>query len=286
MPRVEVLAEQPAAQTHRPPIEFDWVIVPAGEFLMGSDKSKDEKAFDDELPQHKLYLPTYRIARVPVTVAQFRTFVEAAAYKTTAEARGSALIWNGSKWKDVKGANWAHPRGPDRDVKQKAEHPATCLSWHDAMAFCAWAGVRLPSEAEWEKAARGTDGRIWPWGNQQPSKDLCNCNFSFNMNVNDTTPVGIYPQGASPYGALDMAGNVWEWTSSLWGEDSSRPTYGYPYNSDDGRENLSAPDSVRRALRGGSYHNLVSSVRCAVQSRFIPVYGSIDDGFRVMSHGY
>ena len=151
---------------------------------------------------------------MPVTVAQFRMFVEATAYTTTAEARGSAWNWTG-KWEEVKGANWAHPRGPDSDVKQKADHPVTCVSWHDAMAFCNWAGVRLPTEAEWEKAARGTDGRIWPWGNQKPNKELCN----FNMDVGDTTAVGSYPKGASPYGVLDAAGNVWEWTSSLWGED-------------------------------------------------------------------
>jgi formylglycine-generating enzyme required for sulfatase activity len=151
--RPAILRHLQRPQVALPPIDFDWVVVPAGEFLMGSDKSKDKQAHDNETPQHKLYLPEYRIARVPVMVAQFAKFVEATAYTTTAELRGSTRVRTGSKWEEVKGANWAHPRGPDSDVKQKADHPVTCVSWHDAMAFCEWAGVRLPTEAEWEKAA-------------------------------------------------------------------------------------------------------------------------------------
>ena len=228
----QALPATPQAPTHAPcrpagPIAFDWVTIPAGEFLMGSDKTKDKLAFDDETPQHTLHLPEYRIARVPVTVAQFAAFVGATGHKTTAEVQGSAWNWTGSKWEEIKGADWAHPRGPESDVRAKQDHPVTCVSWHDAVAFCKWAGVRLPTEAEWEKAARGTDGRIWPWGNREPNSGVCN----FNMTVGDTTPVGRYPDGKSPYGLLDVAGNVWEWTSSLWGKEVDKPEFGYPYDA-------------------------------------------------------
>ena len=105
------------------------------------------------------------------------------------------------------------------------------------------------------------------------------------MNVGHTTPVGKYASGASPYGCLDMAGNVWEWTSSLWGEDWEKPKFGYPYNPDDGRENVDAPDSVRRVLRGGSFFNLRRSVRCAYRCYFVPDSRFDLFGFRVLSPG-
>ena len=141
--------------------------------------------------------------------------------------QGSAWSYTGSEWEEINGADWAHPRGPESDVRAKQDHPVTCVSWNDAVAFCKWAVVRLPTEAEWEKAARGTDGRIWPWGDREPNSGVCN----FNMTVGDTTPVGRYPDGKSPYGLLDVAGNVWEWTSSLWASRTS-------IDANDGRENL------------------------------------------------
>ncbi len=284
---IEPLAEQkpPEAAPHkpveapavivRPPIDFDWVTIPAGEFWMGSDKKQDPDAYDAELPRHQLYLPAYRIARVPVTVTQFEQFVKATDYKTLAEQQGSAHVYTGSRWKDVEGAYWARPRGPQSDVKQKANHSVTCVAWHDALAFCAWAQVRLPTEAEWEKAARGTDGRIYPWGNDAPDTERCN----FNMNVKDTTPVGNYPKCASFYGCLDMAGNVWEWTSSLWGEDVSKPTFIYPYKVDDGRENMFVSENIRRVLRGGSFFNSRRSVRCAYRGRYVPDLRDDDVGW-------
>jgi len=263
-------------------LRFDWVTIPAGSFLMGSDKRVDKQAYGDETPQHTVYLPEYRIARVPVTVAQFAAFGKATRHKTAAEEQGWAWNWTGAEWKEIKGADWAHPRGPKSDVRDKQDHPVTCVSWHDALAFCRWAGVRLPTEVEWEKAARGTDGRIWPWGNREPNSGVCN----FNMPGGDTTSVGRYPDGKSPYGLLDVAGNVWEWTSSLWGKDFSNPDYGYPYNPSGGRENQGAPDSVRRALRGGSFRDDAQNVRCAYRNRHSPDNRFDSFGFRVVSPGF
>ena len=167
-------------------------------------------------------------------------------------------------------------------MRAKQDHPVTCVSWHDALVFCKWAGVRLPTEAEWAKAARGTDGRIWPWGNREPNSGVCN----FNMTVGDTTPVGRYPDGKSPYGLLDVAGNVWEWTSSLWGTDSSKSEFGYPYDAKDGRENPGAPDTVRRILRGGSFGGDAQGVRCACRAGLDPVNRHVYLGFRVVSPGF
>ncbi len=271
----------PAVQRHfgrkvtKPPVSFDWIEIPAGPFLMGSDKHKDPDAWDDELPQHTVTLPAYRIARTPVTVAQFAAFVKATGYQTDAEKRGQAYVYTGSTWDWVKGANWQHPRGPESDVRQKQDHPVTCVTWQDAIAFCAWASevtgttIRLPSEAEWEKAARGTDGRIYPWGNDKPTKAHCN----FDINVGDTTPVGSYPKGASPYGMLDAAGNVWEWTNSLW--------KGYPYNATDGRED--SHSEGRPTVRGGSFGVDDWFVRCACRNNYFYPFDLV--GLRVASPG-
>jgi serine/threonine-protein kinase len=235
------------------PIVFDWVTIPAGEFLMGSDKQKDSMARDDETPQHRIYLPEYHIARIPVTNAQYLAFVKATGHKSP--------------------SSWKNGRIPDG----KENHPVVYISWNDAQTFCKWAGVRPPSEAEWEKAARGTDGRIWPWGDKPPDKNRCN----FNNNVGDITPVGKYPHGASPYGCLDMAGNVWEWTSSLWGDDWEKPYFGYPYDPNDGREDPEG-EYFFHVMRGGAFNYSGGDVRCACRVLFGPEFWIVGVGFRVV----
>ncbi|MDY6875415.1 MAG: SUMF1/EgtB/PvdO family nonheme iron enzyme [Chloroflexota bacterium] len=238
---------KPDVLTITSPIHLELVRVPAGEFLMGGDKSKDKKAYDYEQPQHRLHVSEFYIGKYPVTNAQYAAFVRATKQQVPRH------------WKKGK-----IPSG-------KGNHPVVYVAWYDALAFCEWLSREtgkdfcLPTEAEWEKAARGTGGRIYPWGNGQPTAELCN----FGNNIGRTTPVGQYsPQGDSPYGCADMAGNVWEWTRSLWGKDWAKPDFGYPYNPTDGRENLKA--EVLRVLRGGSFVLDRHLARCAFRVRGRP----------------
>jgi formylglycine-generating enzyme required for sulfatase activity len=160
----------------------------------------------------------------------------------------------------------------------KSNHPVVYVNWHDAVAYCQWLSeatgkeCRLPTEAEWEKAA-GWDveqgvKRTYPWGDEFDAS-LCN---TVESGIGDTTPVGVYPGGASPYGVMDMSGNVWEWCSSFY--------WDYPYDPDDGREDLEAEGT--RVLRGGAFGNDRRSVRCTYRYGSSPYDRVRDDGFRVM----
>lgn len=229
---------------------FTWVVIPAGPFCMGSDPRDAAPPFANEYPQQQLALPAFRISRVPITNQQYQHFVNA----TQHPAPGH---WLGGQ----------PPAG--------SEHfPVTYVSWNDAQAFCAWAGVRLPSEAEWEKAARGADGRWWPWGNTLPDGALSHFNGQAQgvaPAAQSVLPAGSFPLGASAYGVLDMAGNVWEWTNSLL-----RP---YPYHPGDGRERVTAPGS--RVVRGGSYNHDLRQIRCAARDGMSPAVRDVYIGFRV-----
>jgi formylglycine-generating enzyme required for sulfatase activity len=241
------------------------VYVPEGEFILGSDE-EDVEADENEKPQTIIFLEAFWIDRYEVTNAQYKKFVDATNYKVPFIDAGWATPYN---W-----TNRTYPEGLE-------DYPVLLVDWNDAQAYCAWAGARLPTEAEWEKAARGTDGRTYPWGDEIPSceyaviyegKPIIIENEQFGCGQIRPWPVGSKPAGVSSYGALDMVGNVWEWTSSL---DLS-----YPYSPDDGRESPEANGS--RIARGGSWDdpNVAKRVRPAYRLDLPPDARNISLGLR------
>ena len=223
--------------------------VPAGTVVMGNDqRPSGGPAPPDEVPRHVVDVDAFELTATPVTNAQYAGFVRAT-------GRAAPIDWD------------------DRTPPRHDDHPVTHVDWHDATAFCRWAGGRLPTEAEWEKAARGVDGRLYPWGEHPPDADRTHAFHGLKHGA--TAPVGAAPGGASPYGLLDMAGNVWEWVSSAY-----RP---YPYDTGDGRESPESDES--RVLRGGSYASLTAGhLRCARRSASRPRRRSAHIGFRVARH--
>jgi formylglycine-generating enzyme required for sulfatase activity len=234
----------------------EMVHVPAGPFTMGSD---DGPA--DERPAHVVTLPEFQIDRLPVTNAEFAHFLQ-----QHGPVSGAGLRY--FDWDDGD----ARIHRIDRAWRADAgygEHPVVEVSWLGAFAYCRWVGKRLPSEAEWEKAARGTDGRLFPWGNAAPGAFQAR----FERGYNETAPAGTHPAGSSPFGALDMAGNVWQWVSSIY-----RP---YPFRVDDGREDA-APGPVR-GTRGGAHDSAAAELRSSGRGRHLsraPGAGHHNIGFR------
>lgn len=228
-----------------PGVPMEFVRVPAGEFLMGSPG--DDLSYPNELPQHKVFVSEYLIGKYPVTNHQYRIFMEATGH-----------------------SHWEY----GTIQKNKENHPVVSVSWQDASAFCEWASfitrleVRLPSEAEWEKAARGTDGRTYPWGSRSPENSLLN----FGKKIGDTTKVGTYPTGASPYGALDMAGNAWEWVNDRYDEH---------YYAKSPSRNPTGPETGEyRILRGGSWSSPERNVRTMMRLANLPNDAGYGSGFR------
>ena len=197
-------------------IGIEMVTIPEGPFLYGEKKVR-------------VHLEEYAMAKTPVTNAQYKAFVEATDRRAPAHWRNGQI-----------------PAG-------KEDHPVVLVSWYDTAAFCTWAGCRLPTEQEWEKGARGADGREYPWGD---GWDESRCNTR-EADLDDTTPVDRFPDGASGYGLLDMAGNVWEWCAN-WSDEKQKFT----------------------ALRGGSWSNIRDVARCAYRYEDLPALQSINYGFR------
>jgi len=232
----------------------EMVSIPAGPFTMGSNQGPE-----DERPAHEVTVPAFSIDRLPVTNAQFAEYLNASA------ATASARVYD---FEDAdarihrRGNAWVSDPGYEK-------HPVMEVPWAGAVAYCKSRGKRLPTEAEWEKAARGTDARRYPWGSDIPDRRRA----QFAAGWNESAPVDAFPGGASPYGVLDMAGNGWEWVSSAY-----RP---YPYRADDGREDP-RPGPVR-GTRGGGHDSPAEEITTTQRGRNLsrnPASGHHNIGFR------
>ncbi len=192
----------------------------------------------DEMPRREVYLDSFSIDEYPVTNKQYKEFVD----ETGHQAPALGLMWS-RKYDWVDGT---YPEG-------KGDCPVVIVSWQNAVAYCEWAGKRLPTEAEWEKAARGTQGNIWPWGDEWvKERSVC-------AGAVDTQPVGVLEAGKSPFGCYDMAGNVWEWTQD-WYYDK--------YYQNAPQRNPKGPQSGKeRVLKGGAWIHSAFSVRCSMRFR-------------------
>jgi formylglycine-generating enzyme required for sulfatase activity len=244
------------------------VLVPADSFEMGG-----EFGLPNSFPAHSVYLDDFWLDQTEVTNEMFAKFVESTSYVTDAENAGSALDFRTANqtviWEKVEGLAWNHPDGKNSNISGLEDHPVVHVSWNDANKYCAWAGRRLPTEAEWEKAASWNyvmgEKYKYPWGNDfdQSLANFCdvNCTYDFATKyLNDgyvaTAPVGSFPDGASPYGVLDMSGNVLEWVADWYAED---------YYEHSPASNPLGPDSgQQRVARGGAWassHDFLSTSR-------------------------
>ena len=251
---------------------IEWVTIPAGEFLMGSTPDEAEAAFTNaklrssllekytfnaEVPQHKVHLSEYQISRYEITNAQYRAFIEATNRPIPRGQQGEEI------WKD--------------DNFNADTQPVVGVTWFDAQAYAEWIGGSLPTEAQWERAARGPQGQTYPWGNTPP-KARHHANFA--RRYNHPTPVGHFPNGISPDGIADLAGNVWEWCL-----DEYNPTF-YEQNKKKVTRNplnLRFRDVLRaRVIRGGAWDVGSTFLRSALRSPFYPLDSTHTIGFRVV----
>jgi formylglycine-generating enzyme required for sulfatase activity len=234
------------------------VYVPAGAFLMGSDPTKDSSAHDDEQPQHEVHLGAFWIDKTEVTNEEYEACVQANVCTPSAYADDPAYNHSG--------------------------YPVLGVDWTNARAYCQWVGGDLPTEAQWEKAARGTDGRIYPWGDEldETKANFCDVNCylphqarSYDDGYERTAPAHDFPDGASPYGALNMAGNTWEWVLDCYDSDF----YGTTAATSNDPENEMLRCNVA-VLRGGSWASSYHAIRSASRRGVNPSGEGYFGGFR------
>lgn len=234
------------------------VFIPEGKFKMGSD------TYDAEKPVQDVSLGNYFIDKNLVTNAQFKKFMEETKYVTDAEKEGAGMVRIGQRWKKVEGSSWKMPDGMTA-IEGKDDHPVSQISYNDAVNYCKWANKDLPTEAQWEKGARGPDGNEYPWGNTEPNDTTAN----FDNLIGSTSKAGSYEKGQSFYGLLDMAGNVYQWCKDWYGTGPRAETN--PAGPETGSE---------RVIKGGSFIESMESLRSANRDRYEPGYSSFLFGFR------
>jgi formylglycine-generating enzyme required for sulfatase activity len=240
----------------------EMVVIPAGKFLMGEGRE-----------QHELFLPDYQLGKYPVTNTEYKRFIEVGGYQDKS-------FWTKAGWIEI-GQNQNEPRYWQDTRFNKPNQPAIGLSWYECVAYCRWLSAetgqlyRLPTEAEWEKGARGVDGRVYPWGNEFEASRL-NARAG-DQQVCTITPVGIYPTGVSPFDLFDCAGNVWEWCATRW-----KKPFPYDVNQDEWQADYLEGQNLR-VLRGGSWNGKAEVTRCEYRFKFQP-YGWTGRGsYRVVS---
>ncbi len=248
----------------------DLVAIPAGTFTIGHPTHSDAS------PQHQLHVDGFSIGKYPVTNGEFAEFVTAGGYQIKPH-------WTTIGWRWLESRRVTEPGFWNDPQFNAARQPVVGVSWYEAVAYCNWQSekysrrFRLPTEAEWEKAARGADdARVYPWGNQFEA----NRANTAERGLGRTTPVDAFPEGASPYGVCDLAGNVFEWTLSKWGKNWQDMEYAYPYRSDDGREEIEG--SAARVMRGGSWFNQAIEAQVWHRARYLAGSRGSNIGFRVV----
>ena len=257
------------------PDGIDMIHVPAGDFAMGTDQGDRQEG-----PSHVVHLDAYWIDRFETTNRAFQRFVQDTGLETLAEREGRSVIYRDGGYHTIEGASWWRPSGPGSDLSGRLDHPVVQIAWDEADAYCRWAGKRLPTEAEWERAARGTDRRTYPWGAAGSHTPLARanagarncCHESAHDGYLNTAPVGSFPQGASPVGAHDMAGNVWEWTG-----DHFDPNF---YSVSSRRNPTGAASGDERVLRGGSWISYSFMLRTTYRGHHTPDTRHNYSGFR------
>ncbi len=260
-------------------LDNEMILIKKGNFEMGSN---DYNSNNSEKPCHKVFVNDFYIDKYMVTNKKFGEFCNEANFLTTAEIDGEGDTIVNCKFQWVKGANWRHPYGPQSTIEGKDDHPVVLVTIRDALAYCSWRSkkerryFRLPTEAEWEKAARGTDGRQYPWGNEAPTSG-----GSIRARYNDdslkgTAPVGSFPEGASFYGIMDLAGNAWDWCV-----DAMDKNYYKKASACDVGGPLSLSDAS--VFRGGSHVFPLEALRSTCRHSNSLWRASVGIGFRTVA---